>query len=110
MSCTSWRPSSRGATRSPEPESAMVLRVEQDYNRFRDISRGRIKKELRKYISRGELIGRQGRKLISIPVPSVDLPHFRFGQNKGGVGQGDGEAGDKVGQDETDGTQAGDTP
>ncbi len=88
----------------------MVLRVEQDYNRFKDIIRGRIKRELRKYISRGELIGRQGRKMISIPVPSVDMPHFKFGRNKGGVGQGEGEAGDQVGADEADGQQAGDQP
>ena len=86
----------------------MVLKIEQDHSRFRQIVRGRVKKELRKYITRGELIGRQGRKLISIPVPSVDLPHFQFGDNQGGVGQGEGENGRPV---EGQGTgQAGQAP
>ena len=75
----------------------MVLRVEQDHNRFREIIRGRIKRELKKYISKGDLIGKQGEKYISIPVPSVDLPHFRLGKNEGGVGQGPGGPGDPVG-------------
>jgi uncharacterized sporulation protein YeaH/YhbH (DUF444 family) len=89
----------------------MVLRVEQDHSRFREIIRGRIKKELRKYISRGELIGRQGKKVISIPVPSVDLPHFRYGKNQGGVGQGEGNAGDPLGPGEDgDPSGAGEEP
>jgi uncharacterized sporulation protein YeaH/YhbH (DUF444 family) len=89
----------------------MVLKVEQDHNRFRDIIRGRIRKELRKYISQGEMIGRQGRKIISIPAPNLDLPHFRLGKNQGGVGQGEGNAGDPVGEGEESGIgQAGDQP
>lgn len=89
----------------------MVLKIEQDHGRFRQIVRGRIKKELRRYISRGELIGKQGEKLISIPVPSIDLPNFRFGENQGGVGQGEGDAGTPVdGQGEAGAGQAGDAP
>ena len=49
----------------------MVLRIERDHNRFKEIIRGRIKQDLRKYITRGELVGRQGGKVISIPVPSI---------------------------------------
>jgi len=89
----------------------LVLKIEQDHGRFRQIVRGRIKKELRRYISRGELIGKQGEKLISIPVPSIDLPNFRFGENQGGVGQGEGDAGTPVdGQGEAGAGQAGDAP
>jgi len=89
----------------------LVLRIEQDHGRFHQIVRGRIKKELRRYISRGELIGKQGHKLISIPVPSVDLPNFRFGDNRGGVGQGDGAPGTPVDAEGDGGTgRAGDTP
>lgn len=62
----------------------MLLRIERDHNRFKEIIRGRIKQDLRKYITRGELIGRQGGKIISIPVPSIDTPHFRHGKNQGG--------------------------
>jgi uncharacterized sporulation protein YeaH/YhbH (DUF444 family) len=89
----------------------MVLRVDQDHNRFREIIRGRIRKELKKYIAQGDMVGRQGQKLISIPVPSVDLPHFRLGKNQGGVGQGEGNQGDPVGEgEESDVGQAGDQP
>ncbi|XSG74973.1 DUF444 family protein [Herpetosiphon llansteffanensis] len=82
-----------------------MQRVERDLNRFRQIVRGKIKKDLRKYISHGEMIGRQGKRLVSIPVPSIDLPRFRFGKNQGGVGQGEGENGDPIGR--SDGSQPG---
>ncbi len=85
----------------------MVKRIEKDHARFRKIVRGRIKKNLRKYISSGELIGRKGKKIISIPLPQIDLPRFRYGQQQtGGVGQGEGNAGDPVGGE----GQAGDQP
>jgi uncharacterized protein len=75
------------------------MKMETDVNRFRRIVRGRIKDNLKKYISSGELIGRQGKKQISIPLPRIDLPRFQFGSGQGkGVGQGDGEVGDQVGQ------------
>ena len=74
----------------------MPQRVERDLNRFHQIVRGKIKKDLRKYISHGEMIGRQGKKLVSIPVPSIDIPRFRYGRNQGGVGQGEGDPGDPI--------------
>ena len=74
------------------------MKMETDLNRFRKIVRGRIKENLKRFISSGELIGRQGKKLVSIPLPRIDLPRFQFGSNqKNGVGQGDGDAGDPVG-------------
>jgi len=91
----------------------MALRIEQDHKRFRDIVRGRIRQNLRKYISQGELLGKKGRQVVTIPIPSIDIPRFRFGaKGQGGVGQGDGEPGDVLGQgEEQPGTgQAGDKP
>ena len=77
----------------------MALKIDQDHARFRHIVRGRIRKNLRKYITKGELIGRKGKDRVSIPIPHIDIPRFRFSdQQKGGVGQGDGEVGDSVGQ------------
>jgi uncharacterized protein len=76
----------------------MPLLIEHDSSRFRQIVRGQIKQTLRKYISNGELIGRQGKDLVSIPIPQIELPTFRFGDNRGGVGQGEGEVGDPIGQ------------
>ncbi len=72
----------------------MASKIDQDHNRFRQIVRGRIKKELKKYISNGELIGRRGRDLISIPLPQVRIPQFVYGRRQtGGVGQGEGGVG-----------------
>ncbi|MFM9996253.1 MAG: DUF444 family protein [Phycisphaerales bacterium] len=76
----------------------MINKIEQDHQRFRQIVRGRIRKELRKFLSRGELIGREGRRFVSIPVHDIDIPTFRYGDNSGGVGMGDGDEGDGVGQ------------
>ena len=39
----------------------MVNKIEQDHQRFRQIVRGRIRKDLREFLSRGELIGREGK-------------------------------------------------
>lgn len=77
----------------------MPMHMESDLNRFRKIVRGKVKKELRRFISSGDLIGRQGKKTVTIPLPRIDIPHFQYGQNQGGgVGQGEGEVGDQVGQ------------
>jgi uncharacterized protein len=76
----------------------MVNRIEQDHQRFRQIVRGRIRKDLRDFLSRGELIGREGKRFVSIPVHDIDIPTFRYGDNSGGVGMGEGDEGDSVGQ------------
>jgi uncharacterized sporulation protein YeaH/YhbH (DUF444 family) len=75
-----------------------MMKMESDLNRFRKIIRGKIKNELRRFISSGDLIGRQGKELVTIPLPRIDIPRFTFGNNQGGVGQGEGEVGDQVGQ------------
>jgi len=79
----------------------MALRIDPDHRRFRDIVRGKIRQNLRKYISSGELIGRKGDKTVTIPMPQIDVPRFHFGnQGQGGVGQGPGKVGDVIGQGE----------
>src|SRR4030081_4020536 len=91
----------------------MSLKIDQDHSRFRAIVRGKIRQNLRKYISQGELIGRKGKDLVSIPIPQIDIPHFAFGdRQRGGAGQGNGDPGDPIGgdpdgQDPSDGHQAG---
>jgi uncharacterized sporulation protein YeaH/YhbH (DUF444 family) len=73
----------------------MSLKIKKDHSRFRQIVRGRIKENLRKYVSKGEMIGKQGRDVISIPVPQIDLPRFIYDhRDSGGVGQGEGDVGD----------------
>lgn len=82
----------------------MISKIDRDLNRFKDIIKGRIKQNLRKYITKGELIGAQGKNLISIPLPQIDIPKFRFGQEQmGGVGQGEGKVGSVLGRGQTEG-------
>jgi uncharacterized protein len=91
----------------------MSQKIEQDHRRFREIVRGKIKQNLRKYITQGEMLGKKGKDVISIPLPQIDIPHFRYGQKQqGGVGQGDGQPGDSLGQGEPKPGpgQAGDRP
>src|SRR3954451_652294 len=58
------------------------------------------------------MIGKKGRDFVSIPVPTIELPQFRYGQkNSGGVGQGDGEPGQPLTQPQEGGEgKAGDQP
>jgi uncharacterized sporulation protein YeaH/YhbH (DUF444 family) len=77
----------------------MSQRIDLDHGRFRQIIRGKIKQNLRKYISQGEMIAKKGKDAVAIPLPSVDIPHFKHGdKQQGGVGQGDGQPGDPLGQ------------
>ena len=77
----------------------MSLPIERDQRRFRQIVRGKVRENLKKYVSHGEMLGRRGKDVVSIPVPSLDVPRFRFGDNgNGGVGQGEGEEGEAVGK------------
>lgn len=77
----------------------MSLKIDQDHTRFRGIVRGKIRKNLRKYISQGEMMGKQGKDVVSIPIPQIDIPRFRFAdKQQGGVGQGEGQPGDALSQ------------
>ncbi len=92
----------------------MAHPIERDLSRFKQIVRGKVRQNLRKYITHGELIGRRGKDLVSIPVPNIEIPQFRHGKKgSGGVGQGDGEVGQPIGRGPSDGAhpgQAGDQP
>ncbi len=79
----------------------MAMKIERDERRFRQIVRGKIRENLRKYITHDEMIGRKGRDLVSIPISHLDVPRFKFGKNgAGGVGQGDGEEGTPIARDD----------
>ena len=89
----------------------MSQKIERDHQRFRKIVRGKVKSNLSKYISRGEMIGKKGKDLVSIPLPSIDIPQFRYGQkNSGGAGQGDGDIGQPLGPPQGSDSGAGDQP
>jgi uncharacterized sporulation protein YeaH/YhbH (DUF444 family) len=73
------------------------LKIHQDHSRFKQIVRGKIKDNLRKYVQKGEMMGKKGKDTISIPVPFIDIPHFKYGhKEQGGVGQGEGEVGQQL--------------
>ncbi|MEM8864803.1 MAG: DUF444 family protein [Planctomycetota bacterium] len=77
----------------------MALNIDHDQRRFKEIVRGKIRDNLKKYVTHGEMVGRKGKDLVSIPVPSLDVPRFKFGDNgNGGVGQGEGEEGQPLGK------------
>ncbi len=81
----------------------MHLKIHQDHARFRQIVKGRVRQNLRKFISKGELFGQEGKKVVSIPVPQIDIPRFRYGsRQQGGVGQGEGEPGDPLSQSDSE--------
>ncbi|HYC99670.1 MAG TPA: DUF444 family protein [Phycisphaerales bacterium] len=67
----------------------MISRIEQDHGRFRQIVKGTIRKDLRRFIARDDMIGQQGGRAVSIPVHDIDTPTFRYGDNSGQVGMGD---------------------
>ena len=91
----------------------MSIKIKQDQSRFKQIVRGKIKQNLKKYMTKGQIFGKKGKDVVSIPLPQIQLPRFKYGQNQtGGVGQGDGEPGDvlKPGEVEGEGKKAGQDP
>ena len=80
------------------------MSIREDQNRFRDIVRGRIKENFKKYVTHGEMIGKRENDFVKIPVPSIDIPRFKYGpKQSGGVGQGQGKPGDSMDGDPQNG-------
>jgi uncharacterized sporulation protein YeaH/YhbH (DUF444 family) len=85
-----------------------IRKIDQDATRFRNIVRGKIKQDLRKYVTSGEMVGKQGKHVVSIPLPQIRLPRFRYGQNpEGGMDQGNGDGGKPADGDQPGKGQAG---
>ncbi len=91
----------------------MIQKIARDLGRFQKIVRGSIKQNLRKHLANGEMIGKRGKDYVSIPLPQLDVPRFKYGKNgRGGVSSGPGEPGQAVSPQEGDdaGQQAGADP
>ena len=88
------------------------MSIREDQSRFRDIVRGKIKENFKKYVTHGEMIGKRENDIVKIPVPSIDIPRFKYGpKQRGGVGQGQGKPGDPMNGEPQEGTgEAGDQP
>ena len=87
------------------------MSVQDDRSRFREIIKGKVKEDLRKYVSQGEMIGKRENEFVKIPLPQIDIPTFRYGpKQQGGIGQGEGKPGEGVGEPGEGGGQAGSDP
>jgi uncharacterized protein len=78
-----------------------MRRVDRDLGRFRAIVEGEVRKNLKRFVQKGELVAREGAKTVRVPLPHIQLPRFTFGDRsggQGGVGQGSGKPGDEAGQ------------
>jgi len=84
------------------------MAIKEDQNRFRDIVRGKIKEDFKRFVSQGEMIGKREKDFVKIPLPHIEIPTFRYGpKQQGGVGQGEGKPGDGVGEPGDGSGQAG---
>ncbi len=78
--------------------------IKRDHARFRKIVKGKIRDNLKKYVSQGEMPLPKGDGTFKIPMPSIDTPRFKFGdKQQGGMGQGQGQQGDPVDGQEGEG-------
>ena len=77
--------------------------IDRDVERFRQIIRGQIKQDLKKYMSQDgiKVYGKEGRHKITVPLPQIQLPRFIYGEKGGGGGQGSGQ-GNEAGDQEAD--------
>jgi uncharacterized sporulation protein YeaH/YhbH (DUF444 family) len=83
----------RAETLPSEEITAVGQKIERDHQRFRKLVRGKVKSNLSKYISRGEMIGKKGKDLVSIPLPQIEVPQFRYGsKGSGGVARATGRS------------------
>jgi uncharacterized sporulation protein YeaH/YhbH (DUF444 family) len=89
-----------------------MKRIREDHREFRDIVSGKLRENLKKFVTSGRIFRHRGngKGQISIPVPRIDMPHIVFGKPDEGVGRGGGKKGDIVGKDpepNQNGNQAG---
>lgn len=88
------------------------MSIKEDQNRFRDIVKGKIKEDLRRFVGSSDMIGKREKDFIKIPLPHIEIPTFRYGpKQQGGVGQGQGQPGEGMdGEPQSGQGQAGDQP
>ena len=78
-----------------------MRKIEADYGRFKSIIKGKIKQNLRKYITKGSLTAQTEKRKISVPLPRISIPKFTYNNKQmGGVGAGPGETGAEIAQGE----------
>lgn len=74
----------------------MAIRIDGDVGRFKDIVKGKVRKDLKKFAASEAMTAQVGGKVIKVPLSSIDLPRFAYGDRNGGAGAGDGDEGDPM--------------
>jgi uncharacterized protein len=76
-------------------------KIRGDHARFRKIINGKLSERLRKFIKTGHLLRMRpnGKGKMSIPLPQIDQPQFRFGKPDQGVHRGKEKPGDVIDKD-----------
>lgn len=73
-------------------------RIREDHKDYHDIIRDKVKHKLRDHIKTGQKMKRRGDEWVVVDIPVVELPSFKHGDPyKEGIGSGEGELGDEVG-------------
>ena len=74
-------------------------RIRRDASRFSEILKGKIRRDIKKYLKPGSVIlpGKGKREPIKIRFFHLPLPKFRYGPNFGGIGTGSGQPGTDLG-------------
>ena len=87
-------------------------RIREDHGEYRDIVKGNVDEKLKKHIKGGQRISRRGKDFVVVRVPHVELPSFRYGQpsDGGGIGNGEADVGDEVGEGPPQGQGQGGQP
>jgi uncharacterized sporulation protein YeaH/YhbH (DUF444 family) len=83
----------------------MPRRIDEDHKDFHDVYGGRKRKELKKYIKNGSIFRNRGKNgKVVLTIPKIDIPHIVYGDSgQGGIGRGQGEKGDVIGKDDSQG-------
>lgn len=83
----------------------MPRRIDEDHKDFHDVYGGRKRKELKKYIKNGSIFRNRGKNgKVILTIPKIDIPHIVYGDSgQGGIGRGQGEKGDVIGKDDSQG-------
>lgn len=78
-------------------------RIDEDHADFRNIISGKLRKELKKFISSGAITRTRGKNgKITISIPKIDIPRIVFGESDEGFARGSGKDGDVIGKSDKD--------
>ena len=83
-----------------------MKRIRIDHDEFRKIISGKLRDNLKKFVTSGRIFRHRGNGkggIASIPVPRIDRPVIVFGKPDDGIGRGPGKPGDVIDKDKEPG-------